>query len=356
MTSHLLDIQDIECRYGSKTVVEGFGFSLQSGQIACLLGASGCGKTTVLRAIAGFEKVHNGSISLENQLLSSPQTQLPPESRQVGMVFQDYALFPHMNIADNIGFGLHKLDASARTVRVGELLALVQLGDYAEVYPHQLSGGQQQRVALARALAPKPRLLLLDEPFSNLDTELRRSLSLEVRRILKQQGTTAILVTHDRSEAFNVADEIGVMAAGKLQQWGEPQALYRQPANPAVARFICDGKFIPGTVTTAGTAESQFGELIFTGHENFAAGTDIQLLIRPWEVVPAANLEDTFSQRATVRQQQFHGALSVTTLELPDGSLLESSDAAFAGHHVDDELIIRLESPSLLAFARESAA
>ncbi len=222
-----LDIHGITCRYGAKEIFANLAFKVEKGSIACLLGPSGCGKTTALRAIAGFEPVHSGRIVLDGMTLSGPGMTLPPEQRHVGMVFQDYALFPHLNVADNIAFGLQKQTRYEKERTTTELLELIRLRDSAKAYPHQLSGGQQQRVALARALAPKPKLLLLDEPFSNLDTELRRSLSLEVRAILKEYGTTAILVTHDQTEAFNVADVIGVMASGKLLQWG-----YRARAVP----------------------------------------------------------------------------------------------------------------------------
>src|SRR5690606_3892760 len=186
---------------------------------------------------------------------------LPPERRRVGMVFQDFALFPHLSVQGNIAFGLHGRPRAERRATVERLLKLVQLVDFADTYPHQLSGGQQQRVALARALAPAPRLLLLDEPFSSLDTDLRRSLSVEVRNILKAAGTGAILVTHDQTEAFNMADEIGVLNAGQLDQWGSPQTLYHRPATAFVAAFISQGKFVRGRVLTDSRVASPFGDL-----------------------------------------------------------------------------------------------
>jgi iron(III) transport system ATP-binding protein len=234
----LLSINNINCRYDDKVIVSDLSFSVASGEITCLLGPSGCGKTTVLRAIAGFEKIYAGSIELEGTKLSDSTHMLAPEHRQVGMVFQDYALFPHLSIRDNIGFGLHKLSSVEKNSIVQQMLALVKLEEYADDYPHQLSGGQQQRVALARALAPNPKVLLMDEPFSNLDTKLRRTLSLEVRDILKQKAITTILVTHDQVEAFNVADTIGLINAGELQQWGTAQTLLEHPENQFVADFI----------------------------------------------------------------------------------------------------------------------
>ncbi len=236
--SALLNVKQISCRYDDKVIIPELSFSVKQGQIASLLGPSGCGKTTALRAIAGFEPVYSGEIELAGNILSTPNDTLVPEKRKVGMVFQDYALFPHLNVSDNIAFGIQAKDKTERAEKIAELLDMIKLKDYARNYPHQLSGGQQQRVALARALAPSPVILMLDEPFSNLDTELRRSLSLEVRDILKQNDITAILVTHDQTEAFTVADEIGVLDGGVLQQWGKPETLRQQPANNFVANFI----------------------------------------------------------------------------------------------------------------------
>ncbi|MFN3884820.1 MAG: ABC transporter ATP-binding protein, partial [Rhodocyclaceae bacterium] len=213
----LLALENVSHAYGAHIVVDGLSLSLRDGEIGCLLGASGCGKTTVLRLIAGFEQPVSGQILLRDVVVADTHRCVPPEKRRIGMVFQDYALFPHLTVAGNIGFGLREKSALARR-HVDELLALVGLSGQGDKYPHELSGGQQQRVALARALAPRPHLLLLDEPFSNLDVELRQRLSLEVRDILKETGTAAILVTHDQHEAFAVADVVGVMHEGRIEQ------------------------------------------------------------------------------------------------------------------------------------------
>ncbi|HPP47761.1 MAG TPA: ABC transporter ATP-binding protein, partial [Accumulibacter sp.] len=241
-----LELDHIVQRYDSQIVVDHVSFRVNFGEIACLLGPSGCGKTTLLRGIAGFEDLAGGEIRLQNRLVSRPGWRLPPEKRQIGMVFQDYALFPHLSVANNIGFGLSGLAVAERRRRIDDWLATVGLSGRGDHYPHQLSGGQQQRVALARALAPRPQLLLLDEPFSNLDIDLREQLALEVRQILLRQKTTAILVTHDQHEAFAMADCIGVMAAGSIQQWDTPYRIYHQPLNRLVADFIGQGVFLPG--------------------------------------------------------------------------------------------------------------
>lgn len=223
---------------GLRPVVENLNLEMDQGHIGCLLGASGCGKTTVLRAIAGFEPLRTGKISLDGQVISTPHYTLEPEHRNVGMMFQDYALFPHLSVAKNVGFGLRRLDKQARQERVDELLELVGLSDMANRYPHEISGGQQQRVALARALAPKPDLLLLDEPFSNLDVDTRERLAFEVRDILLKTGLTAILVTHNQAEAFAIADRIGVMNKGEIIQWDSAYGLHHNPVNDFVADFI----------------------------------------------------------------------------------------------------------------------
>ncbi|MCW5582059.1 MAG: ABC transporter ATP-binding protein [Luteimonas sp.] len=245
----MLDIDDIRVGYpvagGFRVVVDALSLRLQAGEIGCLLGASGCGKTTVLRAIAGFEPVQAGRVSLGGEVLSTPQATRPPERRGVGLMFQDYALFPHLDVAGNIGFGLSGAGRAARAARIAELLALVGLPEATHAWPHELSGGQQQRVALARALAPAPRLVLLDEPFSNLDIDTRERLADELRAILKATGTTALLVTHDQAEAFAMADAIGVMEDGRIRQWGSAESLYRHPVDRFVAGFIGRGVLLP---------------------------------------------------------------------------------------------------------------
>jgi len=240
--TELLKLDQITLAYntpeGMRPVVQELSLCLERGHIGCLLGASGCGKTTVLRAIAGFEPLRTGSICLRDMVLSSVGHQIEPEHRHVGMMFQDYALFPHLTVEKNIAFGLRRHDKIRRAHRVNELLTLINLEGLAHRYPHELSGGQQQRVALARALAPEPELLLLDEPFSNLDIDTRERLAFEVRDILKKTGHTAILVTHNQAEAFAIADRIGIMQHGIIAQWDTPYGLHHEPANAFVADFI----------------------------------------------------------------------------------------------------------------------
>lgn len=239
----LLELDRIHLGYdtpkGLRAVVQDLSLTLPSGHIGCLLGQSGCGKTTILRAIAGFEPVRAGHIALDGSVISSNSVQVAPEHRRVGLMFQDYALFPHLTAEQNVAFGLRKLmNKKDRATRVAEMLEMVGLSASADSYPHEISGGQQQRVALARALAPSPDLLLLDEPFSNLDVDTRERLAFEVRDILKSTGHTAILVTHNQAEAFAIADRIGIMNEGKIVQWDTPYNLHNHPTNSFVSDFV----------------------------------------------------------------------------------------------------------------------
>ncbi len=257
----LLKVEDISVGYDQQLVIESLSFHINRGEIVSLLGPSGCGKTTALRAVAGFEPISEGRILIADRVASAPGITVPPEQRSIGMVFQDYALFPHLTIDENIAFGLKKVPSVDRKVQVNHLFDATGLQGMQERYPHELSGGQQQRVALARALAPRPTLLLMDEPFSNLDIDLRERLSVEVRDLLKAEGISGILVTHDQHEAFAVSDKVGVMDDGRILQWDTPYNLYHEPNTRFVADFIGQGRFIPGVVRTPATFETELGLL-----------------------------------------------------------------------------------------------
>lgn len=244
----MLQVSDVAISYDHSPVLKDVSFHLKAGEIGCLLGPSGCGKTSLLRAICGFKAVHSGEIKLQNETVSSRTLHIPVQQRKLGMVFQDYALFPHLTVRENIAFGLNTLPRQAQGIRVKECLELVNLSEFASRMPHELSGGQKQRVALARALAPKPKMLLLDEPFSSLDVSLRESLAQDVRTIIKAEQITALMVTHDQKEAFSVADVIGVVEQGTLHQWGDAYMLYNQPSTPFVATFIGEGALINGSI------------------------------------------------------------------------------------------------------------
>ena len=347
----LLEVRRVSQAYDQRPVLQELSFELAPGRIGCLLGPSGCGKTTVLRCIAGFEPVSDGEIVLHGETMSRPGRTVPAERRRIGMVFQDFALFPHLTVARNISFGLRKASHAEREARVGELLDIVGLHQVASRYPHELSGGQQQRVALARALAPRPALLLLDEPFSNLDVELRERLSLEVRDILKQQQATAILVTHDQHEAFNIADEIGIMAHGRIEQWDTPYRLYHEPATRFVADFIGQGVFLPGTVLDERTIGLELGAMESSFTQGLARGTVVDVLLRPDDILH----DDASPLQARVLHKAFRGAEFLYTLQLPGGGRVLSLVPSHHNHAVGETIGIRLEIDHLVAFPRDRA-
>ncbi|MBP8875219.1 MAG: ABC transporter ATP-binding protein [Neisseria sp.] len=344
----ILNVADLYLSFGRTAVLQGFGFDLEAGEIACLLGHSGCGKTTALRAVAGFEQPERGRIALQERTLSDGRLFVPPHLRRIGMVFQDYALFPHLNVADNIAFGLSGHSAEARKARVAELLSLIGLPDYGGHYPHQLSGGQQQRVALARALAPKPELVLLDEPFSNLDADLRTRLSKEVRSLLKQEKTSALLVTHDQQEAFAMADKIGIMADGRLQQWDTPYNLYHNPATPAIAGFIGQGVLLRGQMSGSHCVRLALGEFCGVVPHHCQSCREVDVLLRPDDVVH----DDNSPVSAEVLDKDFKGSYFIYTLKLDSGETVLAHVPSHHNHPIGSRIGIRLELEHLIAFAR----
>ena len=344
----ILNVADLYLSFGRTAVLQGFGFDLAAGEIACLLGHSGCGKTTALRAVAGFEQPERGRIALQGRTLSDGRLFVPPHLRRIGMVFQDYALFPHLNVADNIAFGLSGRSAEARKARVAELLALIGLPDYGGHYPHQLSGGQQQRVALARALAPKPELVLLDEPFSNLDADLRTRLSKEVRSLLKQENTSALLVTHDQQAAFAMADTIGIIADGRLQQWDPPYHLYHNPATPAIAGFIGQGVLLRGQMSGSHCVRLALGEFCGVVPHHCQSCREVDVLLRPDDVVH----DDNSPVSAEVLDKDFKGSYFIYTLKLDSGETVLAHVPSHHNHPIGSRIGIRLELEHLIAFAR----
>jgi iron(III) transport system ATP-binding protein len=340
--SPLLEVAGLGHSYGSHQVVRGLSFSLAGGAIGCLLGPSGCGKTTVLRCIAGFEHPEQGSIRINGREVSGGAATLPPEKRRIGMVFQDYALFPHLSVRANIGFGLRQ--PAGRDARIAELAALVGLGTALERYPHEISGGQQQRVALARALAPRPDLLLLDEPFSNLDVDLRERLSAEVREIIKASGATAVLVTHDQQEAFAMADEIGVLHDGRIQQWDSAYNLYHRPANRFVADFVGQGVFLPAKAVNSHQLEIELG--VLRGASPHGNG-GLEVLLRPDDVIH----DDASPTKAEVVHKAFRGAEILYTLRLRSGSKVLALVPSHHNHAIGELIGIRLDVDHVVAFA-----
>lgn len=343
--SLLLELENIQCNYDQLVVLRNLSFKLAKGDIACLLGPSGCGKSTILRAIAGFERLIKGEIKLNGKVIATPTHELAPEKRRIGMVFQDYALFPHLTVQENIGFGLKSPKNNCRD-KINEMIQLVDLTGFENRYPHELSGGQQQRVALARALAPEPELLLLDEPFSNLDAELRNRLSLDIRNILKSLGISSILVTHDQKEAFAMSDHIGVIDQGRIQQWGSPYELYHEPFNHFVACFVGKGSFIKANALTPDTFESELGIIKGNRAYSWPKDTQVEILIRPDDVLYQENSE----LMVKVSSKIFAGTSTQYQLTLNSGITI---DALFPSHQdfqVGNKIPIQIDAEHLIAY------
>lgn len=356
-----LELQDLSVRYGAShpLAVDSVSFGLRAGEIGVLIGPSGCGKTTLLRAIAGLEATYSGRISLGGVTVSGDGQALPPERRQMGMVFQDYALFPHMDVRTNVAFGIHTLAAAEQKRRVEEVLRLVGLEEHAQRYPHELSGGQQQRVALARALAPQPKLLLLDEPFSNLDVDLRERLAQELRSILKAAGATALFVTHDQLEAFAIGDLIGVMHQGRLHQWADAYSLYHRPATRFVADFIGHGVFTPARVELHdenGVAHKHvvtpLGELhgIHPQEQDRLSLGPCDILLRADDIVH----DDAAQVQARIVNKAFRGNEFLYTLELRSGETVMAHVPSHHDHRIGEWIGIRPEVDHVVTFASES--
>ena len=356
-----LVLDQVGVRYaGSRAqhdAVDGVSLTLPEGQIGVLIGPSGCGKTSLLRAVAGLEPVSRGKISMAGTLLADAERQLPAEARRIGMVFQDYALFPHLNVRDNVAFGLRDLARPERERRIGEVLELVGLAHAVKRAPHQLSGGQQQRVALARALAPQPRLLLLDEPFSNLDVDLRERLAHDIRAILKAAGTTALFVTHDQIEAFAIGDVIGVMQQGRLEQWEDAYTLYHRPATRFVADFIGHGVFTPARIVDSADGprvQTPLGALADAAEcplPGAYPGGECDVLLRADDIVH----DDAAPVKACIERKAFRGSEFLYTLRLASGERVLAHVPSHHDHQIGEWIGIRAVVDHVVTFRRESA-
>ncbi|MCR9909924.1 ABC transporter ATP-binding protein [Vibrio campbellii] len=339
-----LSIKNLTCQYDDQTVLESLSLEVEQGQIVCLLGASGCGKTTLLKAIAGLLPLSSGQMSLNCLTIDDGENWLPPEQRNIGMIFQDYALFPHLTVADNIAFGLKNETAQQKLLKVEEMLGLVHLKGYGDRYPHQLSGGQQQRVAIARSLAYKPDLLLLDEPFSNIDTQVRHELIREIRKIFKEQGVTAIFVTHSREEAFAFADKMAVMNHGVIEQYGTASELYYQPSSKFVADFLGGGSYLAAKRISDSEFETHLGVVEANAQQEIQVDAECALLLRPQHVQIAADEESAVK----VLEQHFMGDHCRYVIDVNGDRLLATSTQAL---NVGDGVTVKVETQGVLAFA-----
>jgi len=342
-----IEIRELSLSIDGRSILNNISFCLGEIDIACLLGPSGCGKTSLLRCIAGFEKPEIGEVLIKGVIISNPNHYIPVEQRNIGMVFQDYVLFPHMSVSENIIFGLKNLQPKRIKQRLDELIQLLDLGDQINKYPHQLSGGQQQRVALARAMAPRPGVLLLDEPFASLDIELREQLAHELRSILKQDGITTIMVTHNQLEAFAMADVIGVIRDGKLRQWDTAFNLYHMPKTPDVADFVGEGVFISGEVINNKEVKTDIGNIKGYVPDNLTKGEKVRVLIRPDDILHDDDSEIT----AVVISKVFRGAEFLYTLEMKNGLHVQSLVPSHHDHPINEPIGIKLEIDHLVIFA-----
>lgn len=322
-----LEVRNLTRRFDGRAAVQDVSLQVMSGQVTCLLGPSGCGKSTTLRIIAGVDRQDSGAVLADGQVICDATTDVAPENRSIGLMFQDFALFPHLSVAENVAFGLSGPKPAVRD-RVSELLDRVDLSGAHEAYPHQLSGGEQQRVALARAIAPRPRILLMDEPFSGLDERLKDEVRDTTLKVLKDEGTAVLLVTHEPDEAMRMADEIALMRAGRIVQLGAPYNIYNAPVDKSAASFFSDINVIRGKVQGA-LISTVFGEFLAPGH---ADGTDIEIVIRPQHLRidfdrsgkgPNPTPQDGVPARGVVERARFMGRESLVEFRMDyDGSIL----------------------------------
>lgn len=329
MTAARLEIRNIVKSFGGRSVVDDVSLTVNAGQVTCLLGPSGCGKSTTLRIIAGVEAQDSGTIFVDGELVCDTITRVPPEERSIGLMFQDFALFPHLSVAENVGFGL-KGGARKNANRIGELLEKTGMSRFVNAYPHELSGGEQQRIALARALAPRPKIMLMDEPFSGLDDRLRDDIRDETLAVLKEEGAGVLLVTHEPEEAMRMADEIALMRAGRIVQRGAPYHIYNAPVDKAAAGFFSDINVIKGKVQGALT-DTPFGQFLAPGVPD---GTDVDIVIRPQHLKidfdragrgPNPTPVDGTPARGLVERARFMGSESLVEFKMDfDGSTLRA--------------------------------
>lgn len=352
----ILELTNVAKWFDEDCAIEDVTLSVYDGELLTLLGPSGCGKTTTLRLIAGLETPDSGVITLNNRVLADPSRSVPPEDRDIGIVFQDFALFPHLTAAENIAFGLTDLDADEREKRVADHLELVGLSEYGDTKPGSMSGGQQQRIALARSLAVKPDVLLLDEPFSNLDVGLRVRMREEVRQILKEAGVTAISVTHDQEEAMSISDRVAVMNDGRIEQVGPPEIVFQQPTSRFVASFLGHASFL--TAYVAGdiveTGIGRLGRDQINGLAPEYDHTRLDIMVRPDDVV-ARTVDDPNESNGTVTYRRYLGPTVLYRVELHNGDIVECMHNHTEEIGLDEPVRVELPATHRLAWFPSSA-
>ncbi len=343
--SQRVSFRGVSKSYGNTAVIRDVSFEIKQGEILALLGPSGSGKTTILRLIAGFELLDEGEIFIQQRLTASLRISVAPERRSVGMMFQDYALFPHMTVAKNVRYGLKGMERPRQEKVLAGMLALVGMEGYENRYPHQLSGGEQQRIALARALAPCPAALLLDEPFSNLDADMRSRMRLEVLSILQRANTTTILVTHDQEEAFTLADRVGVLKEGRLEQLDTPETIYHQPRTPFVARFVGQADFLTA-VAKNDRVETELGHFSI---ESPIPRQRLSVMIRPDDI----GFTPDDQGEAVIIGREFLGSENLYSIRLRSGQMVRSSQPSMAIYRVDQKVSVQANLDHVVVFPFE---
>ncbi|QZP39806.1 ABC transporter ATP-binding protein (plasmid) [Halobaculum magnesiiphilum] len=346
----MLELEDVVKRYGSETAVSGLDLTVREGELVTLLGPSGCGKTTTLRMIAGLETPSEGKIAVGGDVVAGEGAATPPEERDVGLVFQEFALFPHLTVAENIAFGLDDPNSETADERVAELLDLVGLGDYGDRSVTELSGGQRQRVALARSLAPEPEVLLLDEPFSNLDVSLRVRMREEVKRILDEAGVTAVSVTHDQEEALSISDRVAVVNDGTVEQIGDPGEVFEHPTSRFVASFLGQASFLPARVSESGieTSVGSYDRDLLKGLGDGYVGSHVDVLVRP-DDLRATPVAEGDADGEVIRRQ-YTGPSFVYHVKLDDGTVLRCLHNHTEEFEVGEPVAVTLVADHALAW------
>ena len=345
----MLELQNLSVAIDEQTIVKNASLNIETGKIGCLLGPSGSGKSTLLRCIAGFHRALSGCVYLESNLIESPQQRVAVEARRIGVMFQDYALFPHLTVEENIGFGIHSMRKREYQVRLKRMLKLTELSVYSDCYPNELSGGQQQRVALARALAPLPKLLLLDEPFSNVDSQLKLQMVQEMRELLIDMNITTLMVSHDQSESLAMSDSLGLMLEGQILQWSNTYDFYHRPISRQVATFIGMGTMLRGTLTENKTIKTALGELLPTLDTVLPQSEEVDVLIRPDDIIH----DDDSDFQATIKKKEFRGAQFLYLLHLKNGDYVQCFAPSHHDHSIGEQIGIRVDMEHVVCFPAE---
>lgn len=342
----MLELENLSVAIDRQTIVKYASLDIATGKIGCLLGPSGSGKSTLLRCIAGFHRAQSGRVYLEGKLIESSTERIAVEQRRIGVMFQDYALFPHLTVEENIGFGIRSMARRDYKVRLKRMLNLTELNVYADYYPNELSGGQQQRVALARALAPLPKLLLLDEPFSNIDSQLKLQLVQEMRDLLIDMNITTLMVSHDQNESLSMSDNLGLMLEGQILQWSNTYDFYHRPVSRQVATFIGMGTMLRGTLTEQQTIKTALGELRPTSDTMLPQTKDVDVLIRPDDIIH----DDASDFQATIEKKEFRGAQFLYLLHLTNGDRVQCFAPSHHNHSIGEKIGIRIDLEHVVCF------